>query len=80
MCFPRYYRAAPKRGIHFMKFIYSREIRTFAFVVLPSRAGIVYTDPVGDTFGVGPVQHDITSLGSMLTSGRNHTNVGQALA
>ena len=29
---------------------------------------ISYPDPLGDTFGVGPVQHDITSIGSNLTA------------
>lgn len=28
----------------------------------------LYADPVGDTFGVGPVQHDITSMASDLTT------------
>jgi hypothetical protein len=28
----------------------------------------VHADPMGDTFGVGPVQHDITSIGSGLTA------------
>jgi len=73
-CFPRYHRVAPKRRILAMKMGSSRMIRALAVLILlslstpPSRAGIVYPDPVGDTFGVGPVQHDITSIGSTLTA------------
>ena len=41
---------------------------TFVCFTPDARADALVIDPVGDTFGVGPIQHDITSVNATATS------------